>query len=392
MAPSRFVFLDCLPLTSSGKVDRRQLSQIRIPTLSLDVPSHAGSVLDTVRAIWGRVLGTDIIEPDDDFFDVGGDSLLATWMVTELSQSLGHTIELSVFLSDSTLSGLVRTLEGLDPYSVRKRRVSELVTLRPGPPQRVLYFVHPLGGELLAYRDLATAIRSPLRVLGLRWQPEESWPPLSLSLEQMAEFHVLHLRSIQAAGPFLLAGWSFGGALAYEIAQQIVAAGERVDFLGLLDANPVRDPLTGVLTREIGAVDSLSRLLDRLNRDLSESEEAEVLDAIRADSYLSSLLGTAIPEGVTATHLRRNLLIARDSIFAAINYRPVPYTGAVDLFQAEETSSAIRGSLEIELRRLARGPFRLHTVPGSHYSMLRAPLVESLAQSLDRAVQQISAH
>jgi thioesterase domain-containing protein len=281
---------------------------------------------------------------------------------------------------------LVRTLEDLNVSAPTKHRVSQLITLRAGPSHRALYFVHPLGGEVLAYRELAAAIRSPLRVLGMRWQPAEDWPPLSAALEQMATIHTMQLRSLQPNGPYLLAGWSFGGVLAYEIAQQLVAAGETVSFLGLLDANPVRDPLTGELTRENSGVSSLARVLDSTAFTQPVSE-AHALDLVRSDEYLCRLLGSTIPEGVTAAHLRRNLAITRDSIHAAIHYRPRSYSGPIYLFQAEGASRELRSSLESELRRLAVGEFHHYTVPGSHYSMLRSPFVQTLAQNLDDALR-----
>lgn len=107
MVPSRFVFLDALPLTPTGKVEQRLLSQLALP--STEAEDQTGkSPIEPVQAIWERVLGHDELELDDDFFDVGGDSLLVTWVVTELGQLVGQELELSLLLQDSTIAGLAR--------------------------------------------------------------------------------------------------------------------------------------------------------------------------------------------------------------------------------------------------------------------------------------------
>jgi amino acid adenylation domain-containing protein len=390
MVPSRFVFLDSLPLTPSGKVDQRFLSEVEIPSINTEPLTESDSLIDTVRAIWERVLGHDELEMDDDFFDVGGDSLLATWVVTELSNALGREIELSVLLQDSTMAGIAQTLEGLALHPTGARQTSEVITLRPGPSKRALFLVHPLGGELLAYRALARSIKSPLRVLGLRWQPEEAQSALAMSMEDMAAVHLAQMRLIQPTGPYLLGGWSFGGVLAFELAQQIIASGERVDFLGLFDANPVLDPTTGLITRDSPLFGRLTKVLADIDRKLEAGEEADDLSELLADPYLGGLLGNTIPEGVTATHIRKNLNITRDNIWAAINYRAAPYSGAIDLFQPEGSPSMTQQSLAAELRKLARGAFRTHSVPGDHYGMLRAPLVETMAKAVDSALQAIT--
>ncbi len=390
MVPSRFVFLDALPLTPSGKIDQLLLSEIEIPSPVSYAPKETGSLVDTVRAIWERVLGHDELEEDDDFFDVGGDSLLATWVVTELSRATGREIELSVLLQDSTMSGIAQTLEDMALQANGLKRTSEVITLRAGPSQRILFLVHPLGGELLAYRDLARSIKFPLRVLGLRWQPDETQSALSMSMQEMAAAHLAQMRAVQPTGPYLLAGWSFGGVLAFELAQQIAASGERVDFLGLFDANPIFDPTTGLSTRDTTVFDRLTKALAEIDRKLEAGEEADDLSQLLADPYLGGLLGNTTAEGVTASHISKNLRITRDNIWATMNYRATPYDGELDLFQPEDAPPAIQEALTFELRKLVRGEFRTHTIPGDHSSMLRAPLVERMAQSVDEALEAIS--
>jgi len=385
MVPVRFIFVAALPLTSSGKVDHRALAAIEL-TSQQETAAAPASLIDTIRAVWVRVLGHDEIDRKDDFFDIGGDSLLATWVVTELSQAVGREIKLSMFLQDSTLSGMARALEDLAVQPVPTHRMSAIVSLRAGPSQRILHLCHALGGELLAYRELVRSIRSPLRVLGLRWQPEHNGDA-PMSLPQMAEIHCRQLRVIQPSGPYLLAGWSFGGVLAFELAQQLLAGGEQVDFLGLLDANPVLDSTTGLPASDGAHFAQLNASLAHIDARLAAADNGFNVAALLSAPPWSALLGHSVPEGVTAMHLRSNLGITRNCLWAAMNYRAAPYYGPMDLFQPADAAAPIQARLATELRALARGALQIHPVPGDHLGMLRAPCVEKLAHSLDHALR-----
>ena len=384
MVPSRFVQLDALPLTPSGKVDRKRLTEVELPALPSPVMTEGESLVDRVRAIWIRVLGHDEFDLDDDFFDVGGDSILATWVVTELSQALRREVELSLFLDAGTVEGIAQALEALDVQTTGNAQRSELVTLEAGPSNRTFVFVHPLGGELLAYRALARSIRSRLRVLGLRLRLASETDPPTISLPEIAAVHVEQLVLIQPTGPYLLAGWSFGGVLAYEIAQQLRQRGEQVAFLGLIDTNPILDPITGLPISDSSLLDELTGVLAAIDE---AGHDAQAEDLLSANPGVRSLLGNAIPEGVTVNHLRKYLRMTRVGIYAAMHYHPSPYDGSIDLFQPDGSEPKLREALLAKLHQLAHGPLQVHTITGDHYSILREPLVERTAAALDNALE-----
>lgn len=385
MVPACFVFVDALPISPTGKVDLRQLAALPLP--EIDVPA-GGTMLDVVRRIWERVLGHAELESDDDFFDVGGDSLLATWVVSELSRVLDRQIDLSLLLKDSTMAGIAGTLEAMRFAPAAPRSASEVITLRAGPSQRALFLVHPLGGELLAYRELAQSIRSPLRVLGLRWQPEHRRADGVASLRDLASEHVAQLQLVHPGGPYLLAGWSFGGVLAMEIAQQLTEAGLQVDFIGMIDANPVIDPTSGELTAQSPLRGRLAAALDRMEAERARGD----IVSLPSDASLLALLGNTIPEGVTAEHLQRNLRVTHDSLQAAMEYRPRPYVGRIDLFQPAEAPEERRDRLARSLGEWVRGALHVHTVSGDHYAMMRAPHVAGIGAAIDDVLSSINAH
>jgi len=385
MVPARYVFLDALPLTDSGKVDRSALAGIALP---MEAPiESADSTVETVAAIWRRVLGHDEFSPDDDFFEIGGDSLLAGWVAAELSQVAGRALKLSVLLEDSTVEGLAAALsKALGDNPPERHSRSEIVTLRVGRANRNLFFFHALGGELFAYRELARRLDSPLRVLGVRWAAGSYG---HLALPELARIHADQIRAVQPQGSYLLAGWSFGGTLAFEVARQLSEDGGKVGFLGLLDASPALDPISGLPRQETTYADTLTRMLDHLDRHDAEDGPTD-LSAFTGGGDWARLMGGAVPEGLSVRHIRRHLELSVEGLHAVMKYRPQQYSGAVDLFQADASRPAAQAALAFRLREVTDGPVRIHPVPGDHMGILRGHGVTILAQAIDEALLRVA--
>ncbi|XVQ07077.1 amino acid adenylation domain-containing protein [Spirillospora sp. CA-255316] len=388
MIPSRYVFLEALPLTATGKIDRAALAAVEpaaVEPAAADEERPAGATIDLVAAIWRRVLGHDEFEPDDDFFDVGGDSLLATWVVAELGRLVGREVKLSVLLADSTLEGIAEALDDLGTRPESAHSASEILTLSPGRANRALFMFHTLGGEVFGYRELARTLTTPLRVLGVRWA-EDGYG--GRSLEELARVHAAQIRTLQPEGPYLLAGWSFGGVLAFEVAGLLTADGAEVEFLGLLDANPLLDPITGLPPDQTTYHAMLTRVLDRL--DLAETGDEPVdVSALADDADWVGLMG-AVPAGVTARHLRRHLSLAREGMRAVTEYRPGVHGGGIELFQAGATGAEVRRRLLDRLRDVTAGPVHDHVVPGDHGGILRGANAAALAEAMDAALGRLA--
>ncbi len=168
MVPSRFVFLDALPLTPSGKIDQLALSEVDLPALVTNESASGGSLIDTLRSIWERVLGHDEFELDDNFFDVGGDSLSATWVVAEMSHALGREFELSILQQGSTLNGIARTIEELELQPAGAKQPSEAIQAteptqtmsRPLTPFERMFVVMSDGASLNCC--IISRVRGPL--------------------------------------------------------------------------------------------------------------------------------------------------------------------------------------------------------------------------------------
>jgi thioesterase domain-containing protein/acyl carrier protein len=384
MVPSRYVTVATMPRTATGKVDGRALAELELPAAPDEQVSGERAFAEVITAIWARVLGHDEFTGDDDFFEVGGDSLLATWVVTELGQALGRPIELSLLLEYGTVDELAGALAAAAPAPTGRPRSSQIVTLRPGPSNRSLYFAHPLGGELLGYRELARASTAPVRLVGIGWSGA---PPADGStLDEIARIHVEQLRTIEPDGPYRLAGWSFGGVLAYEMAQQLTATGAAVDFLGLFDANPVIDPLTGLpmaRTPFLGLLDAVAARLDD-----PATTGADLAELTSSDTWLQ-LMGAPLTAGASSGYLRTVLDTARACMSAAMRYRPRSYAGPVNLFQPTGAEPARRAESLAAMRELCTGPLTVIPIAGDHWTFIRGEHVTEAAAELDAAVERV---
>jgi len=230
--PSAFVPLSMLPLTSSGKLDRAALR----PPIGMgadsagDFVGPAGELEHVIADLWKESLGISRVGLHDDFFAAGGDSMLAAEFVAKLWRRTGRELPASVLAHAPTVKGLADHLRAGERASV-----PTLIPLREGGTQSPLFLAHPLGGEVLIYRDLVRSLRIDRPIIGLRRDRLEEERPRYTRVEDMAAQYVRQIRTVQPTGPYHLCGLSFGGVIAFEIACQLSEAGERVGSLILLD-------------------------------------------------------------------------------------------------------------------------------------------------------------
>jgi thioesterase domain-containing protein len=258
-----------------------------------------------------------------------------------------------------------------------------LVPLQAGSPdRRPLFCVHPVGGEVVAYRELARRLPGQ-PVYGLQ-SPD---PPIQ-DLREMAAHYLYALREVQPEGPYRLAGWSMGGVVAYEMARQLAEGGERVEVLALIDtASPERwagEPEPGETEMVVLFASDLARLhgLGIPDVDLSgldgDSALARVLDFGRQAGLL--------PPGVELAELRRLFDRFRANRRALSSYTPLPYAGDVTLFRAAHRVQRTGEEPALGWGGLVTGNLEVFTLPGDHYTLLREE-AETLAGRLRTLLQ-----
>jgi thioesterase domain-containing protein/acyl carrier protein len=305
-----------------------------------------------VAEVWEEVLGVQGIGVDDDFFQIGGHSLLAVRMVAAIRDRFGRAVSLASFLREPTIAGVAASLHEQDGSS------AVMVELRRGGAGPAFFCVHPIGGNAVCYVPLAAAMASQFYAFQ---SPAVGAP---LTIEEMAGLYLRELRRVAPRGPYALGGWSFGGLVAFEMAHQLETLGERAVRLALFDTYPPsRDKMPLLLRFAADAARMLGRDADASALPRENARDF-VLDALRREG---------LPADEMLATFERNSA-------AAERYRLTAIEHPINLFVAADGEGT--ATLPDEWSAWTRGGVRLHVVPGDHYTMLQPPHVSGLAAKL----------
>ena len=386
MIPSAFIFLDAMPRTAGGKVDYSALpapGDVR-PDLERALVSPRDLLELQVAQIWEDVFDTRPIGVTDNFFDLGGHSLLAVRVMARIQKQFGHRIPLSVLFQQPTVEHLTSVLR----QQTNPKVESALVPIQAKGAGRPFFCVHGIGGGVVDFVHLARHLGPDQPFYGLQ-APDIERP--DISLEEVAARYVAAVREACPDGPYLLGGWSFGGIVAFEMAQQLRAEGYEVGLLALLDAwVQIESDSPEVVRHDNEAVvlaTHLGELAGRqvpLSRDyLSQLDPAEQLGHVVEQAKLVGIL----PRDVALTEVLRRLDCCGARMNAARKYQPQIYRGRITLFRASEIDAKAErpghGSGEIDPTlgwgEFSTEPVDIEFVPGSHHTMILEPNVHALA-------------
>ncbi|GAB7184178.1 amino acid adenylation domain-containing protein [Kitasatospora sp. Ki12] len=298
LVPGDVVLLDQLPLTPSGKVDRKALPAPASPS---DGPAAAGRAdqdtpedprVAVLVRLFAQELGLDRAGPDDSFFELGGHSLLATRLIGRIRALLGVEIGITTLFEAPTPAGLAARLDEAptDPYA-------NVIELRRGPASsRPVFCVHPIGGLSWCYSSVLPHLERDQPVYGIQVTESHGRFKAVESLDALARRYADLITATHPDGPYVLMGWSLGGVLCYEVARLLEASGRTVDLVVLYDAWPYERPVTpeeldgdfaAWVTGEVIAGPTADGALDaRQSRAL-----------VRAAKGVAALLGPPHPDG-----------------------------------------------------------------------------------------------
>lgn len=394
LVPAAIVFIDALPVTPSGKVDRRRLPK----DVSSDTPRSSAAARPTtaleaeVLTIWTAVLGVGSIGIDDNFFDVGGHSLAALQVFSAIESSLGVSLPLSALFETPTVRGLAARLDrARTPGAARTWPALVTITRAEGPP---LVCVHSISGDILEYRDLAKWLGPSQHVIGVQATLDDDLEQIYESFESTAATYVAELRKVQANGPYYLSGWSSGGIVALEMAQQLRAAGEAVALLAIIDTAPVGVPVSrqSVLRR---IARQIANIPAWIRDDAMSSPPADLLQRVRRRA---SVLARRLRHGGTSPLTVRDVVnfpersgrweqFVQAHFRAMRAYRATRYDDRVTLFRARTHPLTWLNDTEAAWRQIARD-VDVHVASGTHFSIVREPNVRMLAEQMKIALAE----
>ena len=388
MIPSAFINLDRLPLTANGKIDRRALPapETRLRT-SLDRKQHIpprNLVELELTQIWEDVLAVQPIGVTDNFFDLGGHSLLAVRLMAKVQQKLGADLSLATLFRGGTVEHLAKALH----QQHRPEPQSPLILLQPKGGKTPFFCVHGADGNVFSYVDLAGHLDRERPFYGLQ---AVGFGKNQLTLEAIAAHYIKAMRTVQPEGPYLLGGWSMGGVVAFEMAQQLRRQQQAVAVLVLIDSQapaPADKMETGndsIKGDTKLLIQFLKQLGGRFAKDLPAIPDN--FEQLELDEQMSYILKQAarleyIFPSFDLSQVYQLLQTFKANVRAALDYRPQPYSGRIMYFHASEDQPKISSNSITDWRYLAAGSLEVEVVPGDHYTMLARPRVQHLAEHL----------
>ena len=388
MVPSVFVVLEELPLSTNGKIDRSALPAPNGKKPDSHKPAAApqdGLELKLLK-IWERVLALGPIGIDDNFFDIGGHSLLAVRLFAQIEKSFGKNLPLATLFQAPTIRLLAQVLreEGWTaPWS-------SLVLLQNGGNRRPFFCVHAAGGNVLEYHELARLLGPDQPFYGLQAQGLDGNQPPHTTIKDMATHYIKELREVQPEGPYLIGGRSSGGTIAFEMACQLLANGEQVALLALLDSYPA-----GYFKLLPGSGSYWQRAQRQLRKIQSHSQNLQQLTAAAKLRYVFGKLKYAPAKTKHKVYRRAYKIYQRigqplpgvlknieEINFAAVkDYVPQVYPGRATLFLASDDLTAAY-DVEVGWQGLAAGGLEKVRISGNHLDIVKEPHVRTLAEKL----------
>ncbi len=421
MVPSAWVSLEAIPLLPNGKVDKGRLPDPRggqtRSAVGVAVPPR-----DTLEAglcgVWARVLGVESVGVCDDFFALGGHSLKMMVLAGAIKDKLGIEVSILTLFQAPTVAELRERLRREVPAA--GGNLLELATgSHEGPP---LFLVHPGGGGALCYFDLARALGGR-RVYGLQASGVDSDEAPLVRIEDMVTRYLDEVLRTAPEGPYLLAGWSFGATVAFEMARRLEGLGREVAFVGLVDGHPLgaefspgglespREFLIDYAVSELGldravfagaapgATAECAAVFagagsGRGSGEVAADGEADMTDRDLGLVYDRLRELALIPSGATGDLVRRLAGVMYGLRRADYGYEFAgPIESDLHLFLATGQRTGERSLPpvdEAEWRRRTRGDLITVGVPGDHYNLMRAPHVGGVAWALRTVLDSAS--
>jgi amino acid adenylation domain-containing protein len=380
LIPNRFESIAALPMTPSGKLDRRSLPAVHAGEEQSNYAAPRTELETRLVRLWEEVLQARPIGIRDDFFALGGHSLLAVQVAAAIEKTLGRSVSPGLMFEAPTIEILSSLLSRYSSTEVRR----VLIPLAQGSPGEPLFLVHHVSGDITNYRDLAHYLGAARPIYGIRVPELDSNEKPLDRVEAMASRYVREISALQPHGPYLIGGHSAGAHIAFEMAQQLRSAGECVALLAILEADARtrhgRRSLIDLVRFQIDAVRNLPakqrgvymwrafvRWAERLGRPAcaSYSEKA-------SDDETKNAVWTAVERAVR-------------------EYRPRSYPGAVTLFRATDRRVTGTYSRTLGWRRLAQGGVRVIDVPGTHSTVLRPGSEPPMAAKLRACLDELTA-
>lgn len=395
MVPGIIVPLEEFPLTPTGKVDRRALPQPESAHAQREFVAPRDSLEKQLANLWERIFNVRPIGIWENFFELGGHSLLAVRLFSQIEKLTGRNLPLVTLFQAPTierLAGILRQQGWEAPWS-------SLVPIKGGGSKAPFYCVHGVGGNILEFEHFSRYFDPDRPLYGIQAQGLDGKRPRHKSVEEMAAHYIEEIREFQPEGPYYLGGCSFGGLVAFEMAQRLVDAGQHVGLLAMFDTNapgyPRYLPTTTAFRRRLNHFrfrvelhwDNIRVADPAIRWEYVRTKAERFVRQYRAKTVRMIRRGTKWTQTLLLPRAIRH--VSRGGHTANSRYEPKTYPGTVTLFRATEQPYGIYPDTTNGWSKFAGGGVEIHNIPGHHGAIVREPrarvLVQVLTACLDSA-------
>ncbi len=396
MVPSAFMKMEKFPLTSNNKIDRKLLPEPD-NTAKPDAGTYIKPETPTEKKlakIWELILKVDKMGIHEDFFESGGHSMIAVTLIIKIEKEFGIRIPLATLFERSTIHSMAELLDqGAKKVSEKWR---SLVSIRPEGHKKPLFLVHGLGLNVLLYTTIVNLLDPEQPIYGLQAKGLNGLDAPLETIEAIAAYYISEIMTIEKEGPYNMAGFSFGGKIAFEMARQLTDMGKSVSFLGLFDtvADGQMEDLTIIRknSRKIShMVNYLSWNVKSLFTENNDDSPMQVMKRkwkglerkivgmdlnVKKVEQRSNGTEDELPEYLTLVH--------RANTRADKQYVIRPYNGTVHLFRARNQTFYIEDPVNYGWDKYALGGVIIHEIPGEHSSIFAPPNDQYFADILQQ--------
>lgn len=378
--PNQIKLIKELPITPNGKLDRNAL--LNSETIKIDrgdILEPTTDIEKLVASIWKKHLDYDSIDIRNNFFELGGNSLIAIQVMNELEKATGKRLPLSSLFEYSTIEAFSRLLND----DIKTNQWSALVPIKPKGTKTPVYIVHGAGMEVLIFKQLADNLNIDQPVFGLQAKELFNYNDEFDTIEKIATHYVNTVIKSNPHGPYALAGYSFGGIIAYEMARIFLELGKKVTMVGLFDT--VIEPdfhYTSPFRKKIALMSYRNKRRFHILKEMTKSwknfklyinNKREFLldNHIRAKNFNSEL-----------EQIKHEEFLKTEGIIQPIkeHYSMTPQNIEVELFRAEEKLSYIDESIFKGWEKFALKGVNTHKIPGNHDTILLPQHIKDVAK------------
>jgi amino acid adenylation domain-containing protein len=387
MIPSIFMVIGSIPLMPNGKIDRNSLPQ---PILNQSFANYQKPVTPTEIALTKIALEyipVDKIGVNDSFFDLGLNSLMAVKIMVKVENQLGKRLPLSVLINYPTIKELAAVIDDPSQHTSYKT----LVPIQPQGTKIPVYIIHGIGLNLLNVLNMLSYLHPDQPFYGIQSIGLDGTMEVPDTLEQIAAFYIDEMIKNDPVGPYALAGYSFGGFIAYEMAKQLKEKGKNVCLLAMFDTNLQYPTYQYPLLKKVAVkgVRQFKKAAYRLQTMLTQpADTAMYLKENTASRFKTSdqtkeLSGDNLPDFMQA--------IVSKLYAAFYKYKFEPYHVKIDIFKAGDRLYYIDDPKTLGWKDYALDGVAVHAVPGNHKDMFENQNAKVLADIFQQRLNEMNA-